>query len=81
MVGGYLIPSPFSRDYSICVSYLNMITCFSVSSHLLFSVITSTQKVSYYVRTIASDVITDPNLFQMMNNIAFFNNSHKKAMK
>ena len=30
---------------------------------------------------IASDVITDPNLFQMMNNIAFFNDSHQKAMK
>ena len=36
---------------------------------------------SWHVRMIASDVITDLNFFQMMNNIAFFNNSHQKAMK
>ena len=67
----------------LCGSYLNMITCFSVSSHLLFGVITSTQKVSYHVRTIASDVITDAKSFQnlMVNNIAFFNNSHQEPMK
>ena len=46
------------------VSYLDMITCFSVSSHLLFHVITSTQKVSYHVRTIASDVIPAPIYFK-----------------
>ena len=64
----------------LCVlfEYDHLFLCFS---HLLFRVITSTQKVSYHVRTIASDVITDPNLFQMMNNIAFFDNSHEKAMK
>ena len=66
----------------LCVlfEYDHLFLCFS---HLLFRVITSTQKVSYHVRTIASDVITDPNLFQnlMVNNIAFFNNSHQKPMK
>ena len=52
---GYVSDNFYTRVYIqivmyLCGSYLNMITCFSVSSHLLFGVITSTQKVSYYVR-------------------------------
>ena len=67
----------------LCVlfEYDHLFLCFLL--HWLFGVITFTQKVSYHVRTIASDVITDAKSFQnlMVNNIAFFNNSHQKAMK
>ena len=61
------------------IEYDHLFLCFLL--HLLFGVITSTQKVSCHVRTIASDVITDAKSFQMVNNIDFFNNSHQKAMK
>ena len=54
----------------LCGSYLNMITCFSVSSHLLFGVITSAQKVSYYVRRLqAMWFSTDHNSFQIWDFI------------
>ena len=50
----------------MCVlfEYDHLFLCFLL--HLLFGVITSTQKVSYHVRMIASDVITDPNLFRII---------------